>query len=320
MSSSPGPTPPAHLDAPPGGFIWTCDPADTGSAGAGAVHLADEWEPHIRDQLRRLQNWTFSLVSIAMEGWALAIGSVVGLSINFLIRSTSPGTQIGVLFGTLGALLLFVLLVGSARRRRHRAIWDYFPHTSDPRYRVRVIGRPDLLEALRRSPPDVLSSFEPSVFRITCALESKKRRRIKLAFLCGGASILLLVGQVLLTGDDSGAYFLFMIGCTIGRFSRGFIWPTYLRLSPGRLDVLQYPFLGAGKPRIRSFDLHASRVALQIHGPLIVFPPGADDGELFPAASSPWFTRDPLNFERTALAASLSTAPAPPLPDDALVG
>ncbi len=59
---------------------------------------------------------------------------------------------------------------------------------------------------------------------------------------------------------------------------------------------------------------------MEIHGPLIIFPPGSDDGELFPAASSQWMESEPLIFERTILAAAFSDSPSPPLPDDELLG
>ncbi len=39
--------------------------------------------------------------------------------------------------------------------------------------------------------------------------------------------------------------------------------PTYFRLSPGRLDIFAYPFMGRSKPRVRTYDLR--RVGLCVH-------------------------------------------------------
>lgn len=285
------------------------------------VHAVTDWEEHLQGEIRRAHLWSFFTgASITTE--ACILGGTILFSLLFSALKVAGLTGRDTAIVGLGLLVLTlgVLVASAARDRVRPAPRPKFPAVSDPAARVRVVAKTKLLERLLSRPIDASSGFEPSIFRITFAVEPRYRSTLKVVTLVGVCMAGIILLEELLAGQGVIAATPAYLGIVIGRFSRAFIWPTYLRVSPGRLDVLQYAFLGIGRPRVRTYDLRTSRVALHVHGHLAVFPRNADTGELFPTASNPLFDAEPMAFERTILRAALTTAPAAPLPDDRLTG
>ena len=50
-------------------------------------------------------------------------------------------------------------------------------------------------------------------------------------------------------------YLHFLIAAGVGELIGALIIPVYYRASPGRVDVLVYPLLGAGAPAVTTYDL-----------------------------------------------------------------
>jgi hypothetical protein len=96
-----------------------------------------------------------------------------------------------------------------------------------------------------------------------------------------------------------------------------FLWPTYLRVSPGRLDVMRYGLLGMGGPRVTTFDLRTARVVIHLDSRRIQVSPV--DGT--PAVINLGMV-SPRRYElaRAVLEAARWRGEVTPLPGDALVG
>lgn len=286
----------------------------------GGVHLAQEWESHHKKEIRRARSGgVFTGASIGTEGLLLAL--LFSMMAIFAFVGGAVGAWNMLIVIIVGLLLLAITLIWRGSNHRLADPNFVYPVCSDPRYRLRVVGRRRRLELLRQCPIQLGSTFEPEIFRITFAVEPKYHagRKMILLFLMG---LLVVVMAEFIWGImPRGIEYATIMGpLCFARFARAFIWPTYLRVVPGRLDVLQYRFLGAGPPRVRSYGLRTSRICIHVNNSLAVFPPDATDGELFPAVSMGWFQKDPIDFERTLLTAALTDLPSPPLPDDELIG
>jgi len=105
-----------------------------------------------------------------------------------------------------------------------------------------------------------------------------------------------------------------MFGMVMGLWFR--LFPTYYRVVPGRLDVLRgSPF--AGTPWVRErHDLRNAQVIAHFdEDTLYVYSPGRRSLEI------DWKTlSEPEEFVKTVFQAAVCTHPAPPLPDDTLLG
>jgi hypothetical protein len=287
------------------------------------VHFATAWDTHHAKAIRAAcLGGLFNGASIATEALLLVI--VVGFAIAYFgLGLAGVSSRDLTIAGLLALVVLLVVLVYRAATDRGRPGQPpEFSRVSDPSgdFRVRVVGKPKHLARLRAAPIDSTTGFEPAIFRITFAVEPKGRSGLKFAVLSVAGIAVIIFVEEFLTGTGKLGSTPLYLGLAVGRFSRPFIWPTYLRLAPGRLDVLQYAFLGIGRPRLRTYDLRTCRICLQTYGTLALFPPDAETGELLPAASGIWFEPEPMIFERTILRAALTSAPAAPLPDDALTG
>ncbi len=299
---------------------WSTGEAGSGEIDAGTVHSALEWDEHVAHELRRVESWGFRFLSVKWDGVVLGVTAVVMTALVLVSGSVSRRDLWFALLGVVAASLAGLLTVWLVLRLRDKKRESGFAARSDDRYRVRVIGHVDELLRLSCEPIDITHGFEPGVYRIACAVEPKWRRWGKLSALCGAGVLAYVILSVLCGDPVPIGYTTLVAGCALGRASRAFVWPTYLRVSPGRLEVMQYGVLGIGKPRVRIHDLRTSRVGLRVNGALIVFPAGSEEGEVFPAASSRWLERMPLEFERTVIAAALTNVEAAPLPDDELIG
>ena len=101
---------------------------------------------------------------------------------------------------------------------------------------------------------------------------------------------------------------------------RAVLRPTYLRVAPGVVQIVSFRLWGS-RPSILSFPMTAGTIAVPIplgrglrRLSLGLWRHGVEDE--IPL----WSTRDPTAAAETIWRALTSTAPTPPLADDALVG
>ena len=284
------------------------------------IHLAEEWETHHKKEVRRARSGgVFTGASIGLEVGMLAATMPTILVMAFM-RSTM-GAQGILIYLVILLVVAVIALIWRAAINQPADPNFVYPVYSDPRYRLRAVGSRRRLESLRTSEIDLESGFEPAIFRITFAVEPKYSAGRKTCALFVVGLIVVVMTEVMFGTVPQGAgYITLLAALCFARFSRALIWPTYLRIVPGRMDVLQYGFLGRGRPRVRSYDLRTSRLYIHINSSLAVFATDSNDGELLPAVSTGWFQNDPVEFERTLLTAALTDLPSPPLPDVELIG
>lgn len=325
---TPGPAPSSRIMAPVPTHPAVPVPPPAAAPPEPAVHLATAWdEPTQKNIAAAIRTFGFRPFSIAGEGLALALNVLV--LIAFVSPAAGlPGGFAGPLFLLLLVILLAVLVFRLVLARSDSSTIPEFPRASDPTSRIRAVALARDLRAFRAAPLDLSAPFEPVVARITYALEPRAVRNAKvIALPIAGISIMALVDLMFAPSSNSASSLWFFCGLGVAHFSRPFLWPTYLRVVPGRLDILQYRFLGIGRPRVRSTDLRHARVAIRLGSCFAVFPHAAsttdtpDTGELLPLPETIFGARrHAFAFERALASAALTRFPAPSLPKDELIG
>lgn len=235
------------------------------------------------------------------------------------------GLVAGILAGALFLSLLAPLILWIKRRNAPKAPGEakaLLADASDDRYRLRVISTPRLIWALRG-----LSNqpFEPVVFPIVYAVPM--RRWIAVALWITLSAVGYVLWWWLKSKVDFGGFMMrgplqtWEVWGVMALAAAPFIWawPAYLRVSPGRIDLFRYPFLGAGRPSVVTFDIRQARILCQAHGEhayILITPPNA------PPASIQ-LSRMGCKFHeviRTVLEAARWRGDLLTLPDDELAG
>lgn len=176
------------------------------------------------------------------------------------------------------------------------------PYQADDRYRVQVACWPDQVDQLRLIGP---AGFDPEQFRAFLSDARFLDPTLPVNFGWPWGVVYLLV-QLSITTDS-----IWLLGLAITLVGVPALWlhrlPTYVRFTPGRLEILRYPFLGSRNPRRQEFSLR---------GPVRISTRGAgsirwtdEDGR--GRILSLLFLADRAEARRAALAAALSQASVP---------
>jgi hypothetical protein len=176
----------------------------------------------------------------------------------------------------------------------------------DPPHLARVLAKGALEDVL----------FEPRVFFGMGAFRASGHQRIAqwIAGVCVLVALVWLEGGYG-RGEMGNPYFDIIASVAGGVVLGTLAFPTYVRVVPGRLDVMQCGFLGRSILSRRSIDLRKSRVVIDLSTQVIVHTDGSGTPPIGYAAM--W---DSAAFANAVLLACMSTHTPPPLPDDALVG
>lgn len=224
----------------------------------------------------------------------------------------TPTWVAGVFAGTLGSLVIGtgIVILMRANRSAYKG-GTFVKNQTDSRYRVRaVIPKKRQTTRLMRwaetaihaetrdhepvSPDDlesVLGGFDPIIVRPWFGVQRDKKFWWT-AVVCGfaGAGV-LLGGLTLIMGGWSGVmknsgvlgYAMTGAGMVSGVVSAELIWPKYLRLVPGRLDLFSYGFLGSGEAIVETHDLKRQGVCVDFGSYTIALEPERPIGEPLPA-------------------------------------
>jgi hypothetical protein len=182
-----------------------------------------------------------------------------------------------------------------------------WPVMSDKVVRVRVAGPPRLLERLSRVRDE---SFEPMVFAVyqTRVPEWSRRGVARAIFVLVIVVMMMALTAFLIQPHPTFSFWQVLAAMAVARLADSWMWPAYLRLAPGQIEVIKYPWLGRGSPAIEAVDLRTSRVLITRH---VVFVRTPSEDLLIGGINTP-------ERAEAVLRAAVSTAPTPPLPQDSL--
>lgn len=214
-------------------------------------------------------NAIFRVMTVPGFFW---IGLIVTIA---LMVSGVLARSLGLVPAILAAVLLGSLVIPAAiwlnRRGAPRAPKEakaLVARASDERFRLRLISDARCAWALRG-----LSNqpFEPRVFPILFYVPVPRWVVFTCWILC---MVTISFGWMWLKRHLKLSQFMlpglaqpWEIWAIMAVISTPFAWawPAYLRVSPGKADVIRYPLLGMGKPSVVSFDVRRARVVCQAH-------------------------------------------------------
>lgn len=183
--------------------------------------------------------------------------------------------------------IVFIARFKPTRRPDH-GLSSAFASGTDPRFRLRLVA-PRMVDQFGVMPwlrssvandtnPDEeelgyrAGGFEPVVVRAWFCMKRDRWYSVTLvvavllvmaiaglgAWLLGGSISLWLAG-----GVSIALFGIMILIAIIAMLAAEAVWPAYLRLAPGRLDLFRYPLFGRGRPSVKTYDLR--RVGLCVH-------------------------------------------------------
>lgn len=190
--------------------------------------------------------------------------------------------------------------------------------------------------------------FEPIILRPWFGI-SRPRAFWWTAIVCGivGVSTLLYLLHFIVGGwstmfQNTGflAYAATGFAMVSGALGAELIFPVYIRVVPGRLDIFRYGFLGSGKPQVETYDLRTIGLCVDFGSYSVALEPARPPGEPLPefVAAKRWphakthpdghspdyFTLalcpGRLEYCQRIIQAARTDEATPDLPDDELLG
>ncbi len=250
------------------------------------------------------------LVGLAMLV-AVAVGGMLGRGLG-----VPPYYTIAAVGVLVGVPLIALKVRGRLPKAGKVAPVEPAPQ-SDESNRLRLMATRDQANAIGPLRSD---AFEPFIAPIYFALR-------------GPRGLVVVIWVIVSLAIGGGWYYakkhLGFFGRTIPQFYEiwacfgiaaaplSFLWPTYVRVSPGRLDVFQYGALGSGKPSVRTFDLRTHKVYLNAVGKTLQLTPEVGPSVWIDLGM--WSPR-PLELARAIFEAARWKHERPLIPDDELVG
>jgi hypothetical protein len=291
------------------------DDPQSGPTSTGDVHIHVASYPSLEDMkipTRGTMAGAFGVWTLlGLVGLAAIILKALGRGIAGInAQSMSMTIAFWAVVYVVGGVWLVVWLF-----RLYRAKSKYEPGEwrSDPSYRVRFIGP---REAYDRLGPIEDEAFEPELFYAFLAARLTKGQIAVWVMTTTAFYVLMFFSGV--TNFAMMGGLVFWTPFSLGMIATALLWPTYIRVVPGRLDVLAYPILGSGAPALHSYDLRSMQVIAMPMGVVRLFEKQDDqDGEeeakavkkaLVLTTSLPW---DHRRYARAVLRGAISTAPVP---------
>ncbi len=308
---------------------------------------------------------------IVSQGFAMLF--LIPIILFFGIRNLLGGSILvaSLAAGGTGAALITLGIIALLRVKGSHSPGIYLKSSTDTRYRIRAIipprrpsygfrqwaevtlhVKPKEQTTADTVTPDALDAehggFEPLIIRPWFGIARPKAYWLA-AIICGiiSAAFLLFLMQYIFGGwggmlKDAGFLGYAGIGFTMvaGALGAELLYPIYIRVVPGQLDVFRYQFLGSGKPEVKTYDLRTIGICVDFGSFSIALEPPRVIGEPIPefVAAKRWphtkvhpegHTPDyfslalspgrMLNCQRLVQAAR-TTEPTPQLPIDKLLG
>lgn len=237
------------------------------------------------------------LVNLAFFGWVLGVAV-----------SKGPGFLFGLLWISAALYAGWWLLRWARWRNAHP--WAEVAEIPPTSARVACVGRgPKLKEFAQQGP------IRDEFFEVFSSVTPFALRAKVFAVLVGLAiGLMVMVVSAAVLGLDRGLVAL-VAGTFVGGVATSMLWPTILRITPGKLEVLERTMLNTSTLTHTTFDLRQSAVLVDLNQEVVFI---ARDGR----TQEVWIksAADPHAIAAAILRAAVSTHVAPALPDDAIIG
>jgi hypothetical protein len=272
---------------------------------------------------------------VSMVGYGL-FGMLIMLCMllwRLLKPAVSPWVSIGVIAAIVSAACVVLVVRRVARRAALLAGATptrlYDPFNTDAR--VRYACHDAAAHELRRTPPDTGASFEPEVARVPMAMGWTRRDRwlAVIGGILGALAAVVALRTFSAAGLGGFAGLHLYLWIVIGGASTGAIglaetlFPTWVRIMPGRVDVVRESLLGRRLIEVRKFDLRARSVVLfrstlYLDLPTVPVRDRARDTGPKPVTIQFALTTRRKELIRAVLLAALTSAPTPVVSDEEL--
>jgi|GEM_PF-5955980 len=250
-----------------------------------------------------------------MQDRLIARSELAMLALPFLTVAL-PLVTAPIVFGTRGAavaswvlvIAFFAMMIASRWRRRGRT--HRFANAPDANARIKVVGGFERLKHVLVPPPHL---DEPESFFLLFATPERHVWRgalmVVASVACGVCTAMIWPEPV--TNERLG-----LVVTAIGVVAAfGIGWPSYVRVAPGRLDVLRGGLTGSLRVTA-SVDLRQSMIFIDLNRDRVFFK--------HPGRRIVWFstalTGRRCELAKAIVAAATSRRESIPLPSDALVG
>ncbi|MFI4870925.1 MAG: hypothetical protein ACIARQ_03870 [Phycisphaerales bacterium JB061] len=330
-SSAPNEPPPEGADPP------AHEPLRTDDSIAFIRDDFPEYHTIPKHIARANMHLTYSLVAVV-----LTFTGVLGIAISAI----GVGTTLLIACGAIALVVILVTLITRDVRSTFDlggAIHARIPYESlkSPK-RIHICVRPKLALRIIHALPDARHGFEPEIARVPLALgfDDSTKKLATIGWLTGLAAA--AVGLTVFGWDR--VHFAVMFWFAMGMGVLGsvvipeFFFPTYVRVIPGRLDVIRAPLLGSSMHTLASIDLRKRPLMLN---EVALFaeperPPGTprpakvwskkwNQGMVHPPECNPEAVSLIMSPARRRLVlaiaqAAVTDAPTPVMPSDQLTG
>lgn len=197
---------------------------------------------------------TYSLVAVV-----LTFTGVLGIAISAI----GVGTTLLIAGGAVTLVVILVTLITRDVRSTfdlNGAIHARIPYESlkSPK-RIHICVRPKLALSIIHALPDARHGFEPDIARVPLALgfDDSTKKLASIGWITGLA--VAAVGLTVFGWDRVHFAVVFWFAMGMGVLGSvvipEFFFPTYVRVIPGRLDVIRAPLLGSSMHPLASIDL-----------------------------------------------------------------
>jgi len=277
-------------------------------ARAEAIHVSRLWKAPLRH--------AHQPVMVRMGLYMLGVYAGTAL-----IGIPNPLTRVfGDAYVAAAVLPLFILgppllewrLFRLRRARRQRLSLAPIESEPDPNCRVRLVGLPGELDEYGQL-QDV--NFEPRLFRGGLGVPLDARILLRCALL--SPALMIAIGLIRSSYSPGGWFvnaFSSLMPAGIAAWTLTvFIWPRYIRVVPGRLDIVEFSPFGT-EPRCRSYSLTRPTITVDMNRQIAVVGPRERHEIGF------GLIPDGRRLAYYILLAAISTHSPGPLPRDGLTG
>ena len=275
--------------------------------------------PNFASDLHISEKQGFEFASMSSSGMAGNFIATQGFAMLFLVPAMVYMTlqkvagmstlSSGIIAGAIMAVVLIfglriLIRINGGGNRVHNTP---FKSSTDTRYRLRTVippkkqthtlvrwalGKPDdeFEDLDDESLRPMVGGFEPVILRMWFGFARSK------AYWAWSMTFGLLIGIAILSvlaqmaggwkamWSSSGWFGYALTGTIIvsGAAIGEWIWPIYVRIVPGRIDIFRYGFLGSGHPQVESIDLRTHGLCVDFGTYCVAIEPEREIGTPLP--------------------------------------